>query len=225
MSQINPGVTSWAEAWAQINRSMRLTDGLGIAADDDTQAEVIEQMVAALAAQSPLSQASGGDGLLMVRAGKSYRIDIGSAQFAAFIASLAALTGATVMPATKEQLWAGATGFFIVTPQVQAAAEEFQVGEAAVVSGGFLSCDGSKFFRARATLTTNVDFSSPVNLSPRPRTVRLTASGGTRTVLASGFDLNFGIGAGVAIPADKFADFEVSASTDGALIRHLGTTA
>ena len=224
MAQVVPGVTPWSEAWPQLNRGNRLTDGLGIEGGDDTPQKVVDRLILAVATGAPLTSPSSGDGLLAVRGGKPYRIDVGGGAFAAFVAGLAAVTGTNVVPATKEDLWAGALGLLINTPESLAAAEEWQIGSAAIsVSGGLISLDGAAFFSARATITADAAFGAVVNMGARPRRVRLLASGAARTITA-GENESIGFGAGVVIPDGKSADFEVTADPVGVVVRHLGTS-
>ena len=227
MAQITPGVTPWTDTWAQVNKNSRVSDGLGFIGDEDSPQKAVDRLIAALAAGSPLTQPSGGDGLIAIRNGRSYRIDIGSAAFATFVSGLAALAGANVVPASREDLWAERLGFLIRTPEVDAEAEVWQVAPspAIVVTSGLVNVDGSRFFNATATITGNVSFGGLTNLSARPRRVRLVASGAACTVLATGADAAIGIGAGIIIPDGRFADFEVTAAPAiGAVVRILGVS-
>lgn len=128
------------------------------------------------------------------------------------IAALAADAGAAADPATDANHWAATDGLYLATAQSLGEAEVMQT---LVPASNAVTIDGSLFFNAACTITGNLDFDVVQNLSQRHRYVYITASGGTRTVTASGADVDSNFGAGVALVSGTTGKFAFYDDADG----------
>ena len=141
--------------------------------------------------------------------------------FNANIATAAADGGASMDLATASDLWSVSSGLLLVTAQEAGAAEGYVT---ITPSGGNATVNGAIFWNAKVTASGNVNFNTVSNLSPKRRSVYVTASGGTRTITAAGVVVTGNIGAGVALSSGDTGrfDFYLNAAGDSTC-EYMGT--